>query len=302
MHEAVLQSLSLASAATDDVDASPALDPTALGNLPNLETILAAWQQATTRLEQTHAALRDEVVRLTNELAIKNRELARKNRLADLGQIAAHVAHEVRNNLVPVGLYAGLLRRRLNDDRAGAEILDRIETGLTALDAMVNDMLNFTADREPHCAPVDLRALVSDVCESLAPQLAAQSIRVEIDVPPTLIVSADRDSLRRVVLNLVLNAVDAQPEGGRIVFTGVAGRNTIELEIADDGPGLGEEACRRAFEPFFTTKTSGIGLGLAIVYRLIEAHGGEVSVRNCPDRGAAFTISLPTRRAEVAAA
>src|SRR3972149_6124948 len=84
----------------------------------DLETVLTAWQEATARLEQTHKTLREEVKRLTDELEIKNRELARKNRLADLGQMASHVAHEVRNNLVPVTLYLSLLRRRIAHDPA----------------------------------------------------------------------------------------------------------------------------------------------------------------------------------------
>ena len=92
----------------------------------DLETVLAAWQDATTRLEQTHVALREEVRRLTDELEAKNRELARKNRLADLGQMASHVAHEVRNNLVPVTLYLSLLRRRISGDRESLSILDKI--------------------------------------------------------------------------------------------------------------------------------------------------------------------------------
>src|SRR6185436_15309024 len=119
----------------------------ALGDEVDLEAVLAAWHTATLRLERTHETLCGEVARLTNELQIKNRELARKNRLADLGQIASHVAHEVRNNLVPVSLYAGLLRRRLSDDRGSLDVLDKIESGLTALDATVHDLLNFTADR-----------------------------------------------------------------------------------------------------------------------------------------------------------
>jgi signal transduction histidine kinase len=270
--------------------------------MPNLESILTAWQAATQRLERTHAALRDEVVRLTEELAVKNRELARKNRLADLGQIASHVAHEVRNNLVPVSLYAGLLRRRLANDPGSLDVLARVEGGLTALDAMVNDMLHFTADREPNVSTVRLRELVEGVLDDLRPQLDAQDIQTTVDVPAATIVTADRESLRRAVLNLVLNAVDAQPEGGEIVVTGVAGGDSVELEIADAGPGLSGEACRRAFEPFFTTKSNGIGLGLAIVFRLIEAHGGAVSAQNCPDGGAAFTIRLPHRRPMEAAA
>jgi signal transduction histidine kinase len=284
---------------TDELSVTPPPGP---HDLLNLEDVIAAWQGATQRLEQTHEALRAEVARLTNELSIKNRELARKNRLADLGQIASHVAHEVRNNLVPVSLYAGLLRRRLSDDSGSLDVLDKIEGGLTALDATVHDLLNFTADREPCVTPVLVRPLVNELLESLSPQLSAQGVEVTLDVPQSLVVQADRESLRRAVLNLVLNAVDAMPDGGRITVTGVPMAGAVELEIADDGPGLSDEAKRRAFEPFFTTKPSGIGLGLAIVYRLMEAHGGSVFAQNCPEGGAAFTIRLPRRMAMEAAA
>ena len=112
--------------------------------------MLAAWHTATVRLERTHETLCAEVARLTKELEIKNRELARKNRLADLGQMASHVAHEVRNNLVPVSLYMSLLRRRLSDDSGSLDILAKVEAGFAALDVTVNDLLNFTAHRSPN--------------------------------------------------------------------------------------------------------------------------------------------------------
>ena len=126
-----------------------AIDPGVLDAGADLQTILAAWHTATLRLEQTHDALRDEVRQLTAELEVKNRELARKNRLADLGQMASHVAHEVRNNLVPVTLYLGMLRRRLTCDAESLAMLAKIGTGFQAMDVMVNDLLHFTSDRDP---------------------------------------------------------------------------------------------------------------------------------------------------------
>ena len=104
-----------------------------------------------------------EVQRLTQELEIKNRELARKNRLADLGQMASHIAHEVRNSLVPVTLYLSLLRRRLADDTGSRDLVEKIAAGFTALDATVNDLLQFTADRDPRWQLLDVRELVEDV-------------------------------------------------------------------------------------------------------------------------------------------
>src|SRR6188472_758948 len=95
----------------------------------DMQTILSAWNDATDRLRRTHETLRGEVRRLTDELEIKNRELARKNRLADLGQMASHIAHEVRNSLVPVSLYMGLLRRRISEDTGAGDILEKIQSG-----------------------------------------------------------------------------------------------------------------------------------------------------------------------------
>lgn len=268
----------------------------------DLGTVLAAWNVATERLEQTHDALRNEVRRLTDELEIKNRELARKNRLADLGQIAAHVAHEVRNNLVPVALYLSLLRRRLSDDQGSLDVLTKIDAGCTALDATVNDLLHFTAEREPKLTIVRPRQLVEEIATQLAPQLAAQAIGMQCDLAGADALLADRDMLRRAVLNLALNAIDAMPDGGEIVVTGHQGLEHYELEVADSGPGLSEELKRRAFEPFFTTKSTGTGLGLSIVYRVVEAHGGDVTAQNCASGGAAFTIRIPSRKLREAAA
>jgi signal transduction histidine kinase len=267
----------------------------------DLEIVLAAWHTATLRLERTHETLCGEVARLNKELEIKNRELARKNRLADLGQMASHVAHEVRNNLVPVSLYMSLLRRRLSDDTGSQTILAKIEAGFTALDATVNDLLSFTAHREPQRQSFLVCDLVNEVCESLDPQLEAQRIDLDIDVPPNTLLSADREMIRRALLNLVLNAIDAMPGGGALVITSYENASGFELEVADSGPGLTEEAKRRAFEPFYSTKQNGTGLGLAIVYHVAEAHGGTVTAMNCPEGGAAFTIKIPRRRVRAAA-
>jgi signal transduction histidine kinase len=267
----------------------------------DLETVLAAWHTATLRLERTHETLCHEVARLTAELETKNRELARKNRLADLGQMASHVAHEVRNNLVPVSLYLSLLRRRLSEDAGSLDILAKIEAGFTALDATVNDLLNFTAHRQPQWQTFLVGDLVNEVYESLEPQLEAQMIDVDIDVPPNTLLSADREMIRRALLNLMLNAVDAMPDGGSVVITSYENARGFELEVADSGPGLSDEAKRRAFEPFYSTKQNGTGLGLAFVHHVAEAHGGTVTAANCPEGGAAFTIKIPRRAMRAAA-
>jgi signal transduction histidine kinase len=218
-----------------------------------------------------------------------------------LGRMASHVAHEVRNSLVPVNLYMSLLRRRLTDDSGSLDVLTKVEAGFAALDATVNDLLNFTAHREPQWRTFIVQDLVEEILDSLAPQIEAQGIDVDVDVPPHTVVTADREMLRRAILNLVLNAVDAMPDGGTLVITSYDQARGFELEVADSGPGLSDEAKRRAFEPFYSTKQNGTGLGLAFVQHVAEAHGGTVTAANCPEGGAAFTIKIPRRVMRAAA-
>ncbi len=272
--------------------------PSLPGDDADLQTVLAAWHAATLRLEQTHETLQAEVRRLTRELEAKNRELARKNRLADLGQMAAHVAHEVRNSLVPVSLYLSLLRRRIQGDPENLGVLGKIESGFRALDATVHDLLHFTSDRDPHSERFRVRRLLEEIRDSLKPQWSAQAIETTLEVDPELEITADREMLRRALLNLVFNAMDAMPDGGRLRLIAGRGGGAIRLIVADSGPGLSEEMSCRVFDPFFTTKQGGTGLGLAIVDRIAEVHGGSVSVSNAPERGAAFTLEIPQPTSE----
>lgn len=264
----------------------------------DLQAVLEAWHTATDRLQETHEILQREVRRLSDELEIKNRELARKNRLADLGQMASHVAHEVRNSLVPLTLYLSLLRRNLRGSPETSGILDKIEAGFTALEAIVNDLLQFTSNQIPSCQTFHLDSLVHEICDSLALQFDAQGIHADLDIPFQLSVTADRDMVRRATLNLILNALDAMPHGGELAVTGTGGQHGVELEVADSGPGILDDAESHLFEPFFTTKSGGTGLGLAIVERIAAAHGGNVYASNCPQGGAAFTISIPAHMME----
>ncbi|MCG8447960.1 MAG: ATP-binding protein [Pirellulales bacterium] len=165
----------------------------------------------------------------------------------------------------------------------------------------MNDLLNFTAQREPQWQSFDVRQLIDEVCESMGPQLDAQAIRILVDIAPHTRVSADREMMRRAVLNLMLNALDVMPEGGELVITSFDSPSGFELEVADSGPGLDRQQMQRASGPFFTTKTGGAGWGLAIVHRIAEAHGGRVIAANCPEGGAAFTIQLPRRAMRAAA-
>ena len=235
----------------------------------DLQTVLAAWHDATLRLEQTHEALRAEVRRLTDELEVKNRELARKNRLADLGQMASHVAHEVRNNLVPVTLYLSLLRRRIWPTTRGS--LGHAGQGRVGLHVAGCDGQRPVAfhgrARSAARAGSTCSDLVEDVCDSLAPQLSAQGIDTrDRRRRRGWSILADRDMLRRAVLNWCSTPSTPCP-------TAASWSSPPVARPARRRAGNGRQR-RRAFPTTRAagpssrssrTKSSGTGLGLAIV-------------------------------------
>jgi signal transduction histidine kinase len=155
--------------------------------------------------------------------------------------------------------------------------------------------------QRPTLTWVDVRAIVDDVCSQFAPQAHAAGIETTIDVPKHLGILADSEMLRRAVTQLVANAVECMSAGGRLVITSYHGAGGLELEVADSGPGLSDEALRHAFDPYYTTKRNSAGLGLAHVQRIAQLHGGDVVATNCPEGGAAFTLRFPPRAQQRAA-
>ncbi len=147
----------------------------------------------------------------------------------------------------------------------------------------------------------ELAEIVREVCDNVTQRLAEQNVLLELDVPDDLWVSVDRTMIATALRKLVDNAVEAMSGGGELTITGVLGRFGLEIEVADSGSGISGEAQARGFEPFFTTKPGQAGLGLSVVERIAQAHGGSVQVCNCPDGGAAFTLQIPMMEMRAAA-
>ncbi len=268
--------------------------------LEDLHEILKMYNEVTQRLQNSHERLQQEVVRLTEQLEQKNRELELKKRLAALGEMAAGIAHEIRNPLGGIGLYASTLASEVADRPLAAELVRKISSGVKGLNALVSDMLTFTRDLHLDAQTQDLESIVLEALELAAPSLLAQDItaRVHGSVKGKT-VRADRRLLSRVLLNLVLNGAEAIGEagiiGGRLEIRAAARAGKTELTVEDNGPGIPADLVEKIFDPFFTTKHTGTGLGLAIVHRIIEAHGGRIGAENLksPERGARFRIVLP---------
>ena len=275
-----------------------------------LAEIIQAYNLVTDRLQKSHESLQAEVVRLRCELASADEQLQRSKRLSALGEMAAGIAHEVRNPLAAIQLYTSMITQDLRDHaeqfpeplRCAREIASAVR----GLDGIVGDVLSFAREIEPDPATHPVADVFERVLASHRPAILAANITVTklyIDTPgdadaSALSVFADPQMLHRALLNLVRNAVDAMaPVSGRRELTLDVREDDdgLTLTIADTGPGVDQDTIDRLFNPFFTTRATGTGLGLAIVHRIIDAHGGTVSVTDNPDaeHGAVFEVRLP---------
>ena len=271
---------------------------------PELTAILRTYNDVTERLKRSHEALAGEVHRLRDELEEKNKELQRRERLAALGEMAAGVAHEIRNPLGGIGLYASLLERDLKDRPQEKEIARRIGVGVANLETIVRDILAFAGGAEPRLE----RAEAADVVKSAVAQASvhAEAKCVTIDVDDALgkyQLRCDFGQIERALLNVILNAIEAVDQNGHVWIRAgrtdgsqeglETGGDSVSIVVEDDGPGFAPGALPRVFNPFFTTKDSGTGLGLAIVHGIIEAHGGSVTAGSRVGGGASVMLSLP---------
>jgi len=246
-------------------------------------------------------ALRD-----ITELKEQQERLMQTSRLADVGLLAAGVAHEINTPLASIGLRAESLLRTAQDPRLQeidsfqnfprhlrtiGEEVDRCKNIVAAL-------LEFSRSRRHELLPTDLGALVARAMELAQPEARARGIRVERQPLPDLpSVRCDATQMRQVLLALLMNALEACTSGGRVVLAAALAKNgeRMLLSVEDDGIGIPEENMTRIFSPFFTTKPvgKGTGLGLAICHGIVSAHGGEIRVHSTPGTGTRVTIELP---------
>jgi signal transduction histidine kinase len=239
----------------------------------------------------------DEIGFLAETLETMRRQLrARDERLQ---MMLAGIAHEVRNPLGGMELFAGLLREDLAGDEEKLAQVRRIERELQHLKAVVNDFLEYARRPRPELRPADAAAIVREVHPVLAAeaQRAGPSVRVTLEVDgaaaPAMI-QADPPQLRRALLNLGKNALQALDEGGgEVALTCAGDGERVRLSVRDTGRGIAAESIGRLFVPFYTTREKGTGLGLAFVAEIARDHGGEVTVESAPGRGSTFTIVLP---------
>ena len=227
------------------------------------------------------------------ELAGAQEQLVRSERLAAIGELASTIGHELRNPLGVISNAVYLLRGDLgpNPTDAASRHLSTAEREVSAATVIVSDLLEFARQRDPVTTDVDAVGLVDEALTVLPPPSGITAVR-NLPEPPVLL-AADRDMLRQVLLNLIGNAYQAMIDGGTVTVGLTTDGSKLHMSVTDTGIGMDAEVSRRVFEPFYTTKARGVGLGLAVSRRIVEAHGGDITVVSAPGQGTTFTVTLP---------
>ncbi|HEY7118095.1 MAG TPA: ATP-binding protein [Tepidisphaeraceae bacterium] len=265
--------------------------------IEELGRIIMAYSEVTERLQESHEKLQQQVLALREELGEKNRLLERKNRLAALGEMAAGMAHEIRNPLGGIHLYASMLAKDVAAMPQSLETVKKISGGVKRLEALVSQVLAFSRDIQVNPAAADLAQIVARAIELASPKLDANRVAWEVEGPAEMPVNLDPLLVEQALLNLILNAAEAMEDrGGALRIFYDAGDDVearqVRLILRDGGPGIPAHVLDRIFDPFFTTKDTGTGLGLAIVHRIVEAHEGTIIASNPPAGGAQFEIRI----------
>jgi signal transduction histidine kinase len=236
------------------------------------------------------------VDRNQRRLAAANEQLARNERISTLGRVAAQVAHEVRNPLAGLLLYSEHLKGRLDGklSPADAQLVDKIITTINNLTATTEQILNYARPITLAPKKVDLNEVAPDVVQLLSTEISAHNIETKLELNSSPVTGMlDEPSIRAVTLNLVLNAVQAMSGGGQLSISTRKSGDKLCLEIKDTGPGMSSDRVKQIFEPFNTTKSRGLGLGMPYAQKIIQQHGGQITVESELGKGTQIKIELP---------
>lgn len=276
----------------------------------DLADLMARFEEAARALQTTHESLQGEVRRLEGELRETKGQLRRAQDLAALGEMAAGIAHEIRNPLGSIRLYADMLVQDLADRPSERTIASKVARAVDSLNAVVTDVLTFSREIRLCPQPVAVRDLFSHALDACAAISASTRTTVRTNVDDDAEVRCDPTLIHQALVNVIRNACEAGADADaaptvilsscvRTVLNDQGRRTPMRvLRVEDHGPGVPPEVQERMFNPFFTTRHTGTGLGLAIVHRILDAHAGRVDIRNRSDddpreRGAIVDLLVP---------
>jgi signal transduction histidine kinase/putative methionine-R-sulfoxide reductase with GAF domain len=239
--------------------------------------------------------MEEKIQKTSSDLSKTEAQLIRSEKLAALGQLAAGIAHEIRNPLTSINILIHSLTENLPTEDSRWEDLKVIEEEILRINEIVDQFLRFAKPAPPLLVKAEVVSIVEETLQLLRPQIEKQRILVQKEfqsLPPILM---DREQMKQVILNLLLNGVQAMPKGGHLSLKGhiPEGDHWIKLSIQDSGIGIPPEDIGRLFDPFFSTKEGGVGLGLSIAHRIIDQHRGKIEVESALGKGTLFTVWLP---------
>lgn len=253
-------------------------------------------------LEQHIQNLISGIARVQGDLE-KNRELLeRSNKLSALGKMASGIAHEIRNPLTAIKMLIYAMRSSPENVSEAQQDLEVIIKEIDRIDLFIQDFLKFARPAEPSMTPVNVHEILRETIHLLGPRFRQNNILLaENYQAESPVLSADPHQLKQVIINLLLNAIDAMPSGGRLtigtrkqtVSETQNGKDILQIYVSDAGKGISEEIKDTLFDPFVKSKEEGVGLGLSISQRIAELHGGWIEAENNPEGGATFIVNLP---------
>lgn len=244
---------------------------------------------------QNYTLLNQEHDRILMEVRNMEEDARRTERLASMGKLAAGVAHEIRNPLNSIDMLVQLLDSEfevVSGKEQYSSFLISIKKEIARISIIVGNFLKFSRPPELGLERVAVKRIVDDVMAVIGEKAKALGIGISQNIDPGIVCVCDIDQMKQVILNLLLNALDAVGSDGFIVIDVESKAKKVILKISDSGPGIPEEAMGSIFDPYFTTKDGGVGLGLSEVHRIVTMHNGTISAKNT-DSGAVFTITLP---------
>ena len=265
-------------------------------NIRDITEHKRAMRETNQHLEQTLMELQAK----TSDLAAMSQQLWQASKLALMGELAASIAHELNNPLATVGLRTEALLMQLPEDSDQRKPLEIIAQEVDRMATLVNNLLQFSRRGHRQVSTVDPREEIANSVEFVHYHLRTHKIEVTLEFPDSLsTIQADRQGLHQLFLNLLTNASDAMPQGGKLTVRGapslLGGAGAVAIEFEDTGEGITSENLEKLWEPFFTTKPEGkgTGLGMAICRRIVEEHGGTISVQSKAGHGTTVRIVLP---------
>jgi two-component system, NtrC family, sensor histidine kinase HydH len=243
-------------------------------------------QDANTRLEAVHQELQNNFERMK-----------RADRLSALGHLSAGLAHEIRNPLASIAGAASIIQNEPENARQRSEFLEIIQIECSRLNSLVMHFLDFARPRLPDFGLTDLRSVLESVSSLASHGTRNDQIQIRIEVAPGVpAIECDPEQLKQVLLNLVINAMQAMPEGGEVAVEARRAGNQVEIRVRDRGSGVAPEHLDHIFDPFFTLKETGTGLGLPVAYGILSQHGGSLQVEESSPAGTVFLVILPIKQ------